>query len=113
LKILSCPFVIVIHLSTLNSFAFIATIIVLNDINTAPTAGLKTIPAEYKTPAASGIAITLYPVAQIKFCTILLYVAFANFINETTSLGLLLTRIISAVSTATSVPAPMAIPTSA
>lgn len=40
---------------------------VLTDINTAPNAGLKTIPAEYNTPAAKGMAIILYAVAQIRF----------------------------------------------
>jgi hypothetical protein len=44
---------------TFSSLAFIATIIVLKDINTAPTAGLRIIPSEYKTPAASGIAKAL------------------------------------------------------
>ena len=38
---------------------------VLKLINTAPTAGPKTKPEEYSTPAAKGIATTLYPVAQI------------------------------------------------
>jgi 4-hydroxybenzoate polyprenyltransferase len=47
------------YIETFSSFAFIATITVLADISTAPSAGLKTIPHEYKTPAASGIAITL------------------------------------------------------
>jgi hypothetical protein len=42
-----------------NSLAFTATMIVLADIRAAPTAGLRMIPAQAKTPAARGIAITL------------------------------------------------------
>jgi hypothetical protein len=56
-----------IYHSIFNSLAFIETIIVLNDINTAPKAGLITIPCLYKIPAAKGNAIMLYAVAQTKF----------------------------------------------
>lgn len=42
-----------------SSWALIATITVLADINTAPTAGARTIPAHASTPAASGIAMML------------------------------------------------------
>ncbi len=51
----------------LNIPALIATITVLRLINTAPAAGLKRIPCLYNTPAASGRAIILYPVAQTRF----------------------------------------------
>ena len=54
------------------SCAFIATIIVLKLINTAPTAGPRTNPLLYKTPAANGMAKLLYAVAQTRFCTIFL-----------------------------------------
>jgi len=37
--------------------------IVLKLIKTAPNAGPNTNPALYKTPAAKGMAMTLYPVA--------------------------------------------------
>ena len=41
------------------SWALMATITVLSDISTAPTAGERTTPQRYATPAASGIAATL------------------------------------------------------
>ncbi len=43
----------------LKSFALIATMIVDNDIRTAPMAGLSTNPEEYNTPAANGMVIAL------------------------------------------------------
>jgi len=49
------------------NLAFIATMTVLSDIRAAPTAGLKIIPSGNKTPAASGMANRLYPVAQPGF----------------------------------------------
>ncbi len=39
-------------------------------MNTAPIAGLIIKPALNRTPAANGMATTLYPVAQMKFCII-------------------------------------------
>ena len=42
-----------------NSWAFTATMIVLSDMSTAPTAGLNTNPWRSSTPAASGIATML------------------------------------------------------
>ena len=42
-----------------------ATMMVLRLISTAPRAGLMTIPALKSTPAANGMATTLYPVAQM------------------------------------------------
>src|SRR4030095_1272850 len=77
----------------LSNCAFTATIIVLKLIKTAPIAGSRTNPVEYKTPAAKGIAIALYPVAQIRFCTIFLYVAFPKRIKFKLSFGLLFTQI--------------------
>src|SRR5699024_4035236 len=50
-----------------NNFALIATMIVLKLINTAPTAGLKTIPIGASAPAASGMARILYPLPTISF----------------------------------------------
>src|SRR5699024_2463464 len=94
-------------------FALIATIIVLKLINTAPTAGLNTIPIGAKAPAASGMAKTLYPATHHRIWTIIRYVFFDRSIKETTSFGLLLTSTTSAVFIATSVPAPIAIPKSA
>lgn len=57
---------------TLSILAFIATTTVLALIKTAPAAGLSSIPALYKTPAANGSATMLYPVAQARFCIIFL-----------------------------------------
>ena len=53
-----------------SSCALIATITVLRDISTAPIAGDSTIPRPARTPAASGMATTLYPAAHQRFCTI-------------------------------------------
>ena len=61
--------------------------IVLTDITNAPTAGGKTMPTLYNTPAAKGMAKTLYPVAQARFCFIFLRVAFDSFTISTTFLG--------------------------
>ncbi len=57
----------IICLDTFKNLAFIATIIVLKDINAAPIAGLKIIPNGKSTPAANGIATILYPVAHPRF----------------------------------------------
>ena len=51
----------------LRSSEFIDTTIVETDINTAASAGCNKIPLEIKTPAASGSATMLYPVAQKRF----------------------------------------------
>src|SRR6266545_309622 len=53
-----------------SSCAFRATTTVLADIRSAPTAGASRMPSEARAPAASGIATTLYPVAQARFWTI-------------------------------------------
>ena len=53
-----------------SSWALTATTTVLSDISTAPTAGESTIPLEASTPAASGMAMTLYPEAHQRFWTI-------------------------------------------
>lgn len=47
--------------------ALIATMIVLNDISTAPMAGLSTTPSFSSTPAANGMATMLYPAAHQRF----------------------------------------------
>ena len=65
------------------------------------------------TPAASGIPITLYINAQKRFSWIFLKVALPSFIAAGTSARLLFISTTSAASIATSVPAPIAIPTSA
>jgi len=44
---------------------------VLADMSAAPIAGESMIPQRARVPAASGIAITLYPVAQARFWIIL------------------------------------------
>src|SRR5215207_9248262 len=54
-----------------SSWALIATITVLSDMRTAPTAGDSRIPWLASTPAASGMAITLYPAAHQRFWIIL------------------------------------------
>jgi hypothetical protein len=53
-----------------NSWAFSATMIVLADMSTAPAAGDMTSPQRDRTPAARGMAMTLYPAAHQRFCTI-------------------------------------------
>jgi hypothetical protein len=50
-----------------SSCALAATTIVERLMRTAPTAGARLIPAHARTPAASGIANALYPVAQARF----------------------------------------------
>ena len=58
------------ELTRRNSCAFSATMIVLADMSTAPAAGDMTSPQWDKTPAARGMAMTLYPAAHQRFCTI-------------------------------------------
>src|SRR5438876_185710 len=82
-------------------------------IKSAPAAGERRIRHADNTPAAIGMATALYPVAQNKFCTILLYVAFASRSVLTTSSGSFSTSTRSADSIATLVPAPIATPRSA
>lgn len=53
-----------------SSWALMATITVLRVMSTAPIAGDSSTPNGTSTPAASGIATTLYPVAHQRFCTI-------------------------------------------
>lgn len=55
----SFSFIYFIPIFRFNNCALTATIIVLKLIKTAPIAGPKTKPEEYKTPAAKGIATTL------------------------------------------------------
>jgi hypothetical protein len=50
-----------------SSCALRATTMVEADMRIAPTAGLRLKPAQARTPAASGIATTLYPAAQARF----------------------------------------------
>src|SRR3989344_2996024 len=88
------------------------TIIELADIKRAAHSGRSNIPKAWeKTPAAVGIARILYPVAQIRFWIILELVLRLKEIAFTTSKGSFRIKTISADSTATSVPAPIAIPT--
>ena len=65
------------------------------------------------TPAATGISRILYAKAQNKFSRIFFSVFLLNRMAAETSVSLEFIRTISAESTATSVPAPMAIPISA
>src|SRR3989338_7170984 len=67
----------------------------------------------YKTPMATGISDTLYPKAQNRFILIVLMVFLESSIADATDLKSLLISVISPASIATSVPVPMAIPTSA
>jgi len=65
-----CPGDLVANLYCLLTFkklALTATTTVLIDISIAPTVGEMIILILYNTPAARGIAITLYPVAQKRF----------------------------------------------
>jgi hypothetical protein len=55
----------------LSKRALMATITVLALIRAAPMAGLRRIPYVARTPAASGMANALYPVAQSRFWNIL------------------------------------------
>jgi hypothetical protein len=50
-----------------SNWALAATMTVDSDINKAPTAGERTNPTEASTPAASGRAMTLYPVADHEY----------------------------------------------
>ena len=61
-----------VKLALRKNWALMATITVLSDIKRAPTAGESRKPKGASTPAASGSATTLYPVAQIKFSFIFL-----------------------------------------
>ena len=70
-------------------------------------------PNIYKSPAAIGIPIVLYPNAQNKFCLIFFIVSLLNFIEVGTSIKSLFINTMSADSIATSVPLPIAIPISA
>ena len=54
-----------------SSWALIATTIVEALISAAPTAGDSVNPANASVPAASGMAATLYPAAQVRFWSIL------------------------------------------
>src|SRR5688500_16626712 len=53
------------------SCALIATMMVLNDMSTAPRAGCSRIPHPANTPAARGMATMLYPAAHHRFWIIL------------------------------------------
>jgi hypothetical protein len=67
----------------------------------------------YSTPIATGIRTILYPNAQKRFCLIVLMVLLDNSIDDATEFKFLLTNVILDASIATSVPVPMAMPTSA
>src|SRR5205814_455984 len=78
-----------------------------------PIAGDRTNPYPASRPAASGIAMMLYPAAHQRFWIILRYVARDNAMIRGTSRGSLRRSTMSPASTATSGPAPVATPTSA
>src|SRR3989338_7790197 len=61
---------------------------------------------------ATGIKTTLYAKAQNKLSLIVFIVCLDSLIAETTDIKFLLTNVIPAASMATSVPVPIAIPTS-
>src|SRR5256885_14353753 len=79
----------------------------------APTAIGRSIPHGARGGGGAGVGGGVWGVAEIRFWTILRYVARDSSIAPTTSRGSLRTRTMPADSTATSVPAPIAIPTSA
>jgi hypothetical protein len=54
-----------------SNWALSATMIVLKDISSAPTAGESRIPQFANTPAANGMATMLYPAAHHRFWIIL------------------------------------------
>ena len=88
------------------------TVTLLNAIANALYSGLKKIPQGIRAPAAIGIRITLYAKAQNKL-SLTLDITFLEICRPATALiKSPLISIISAVSIATSVPVPMAIPTS-
>ena len=96
-----------------SSWAFSATTTVEIDIKIAPTDIGITKPIGASTPAASGTDIRLYPAAHQRFCFILRYDAFDSWITDSTERGSELARMTPAEAIATSVPAPIAMPTSA
>ena len=67
----------------------------------------------YNKPAARGIPAMLYAKAKNKFCLMFLITTFERFKDFTIPLKSPLIRVISELSMATSVPVPMAMPTSA
>ena len=92
---------------------FAATMIVDSDIRIAPIDMGSTNPTGARTPAASGTEIRLYPAAHQRFCFIFRYEARESSITDNTDRGSSLARITPADAIATSVPAPIAMPTSA
>ena len=92
----------------------VATIIDEILISNAANSGRSSMPNfGYNTPAATGIASTLYIEAQKRFCFIFLTVALESLIARKISAGSDFINTIFAVSIATSVPAPIAMPISA
>ena len=87
-----------------------AMVMVLNNINTAPSAGPSTSHHRSRTPAAMKIARMLQPAAHQRFGTIFRKVAPLSAMMRGTSRESLRTSTKSLASTATSVPAPMATP---
>ena len=84
-----------------------------SDIRIAPTDIGSTNPIGASTPAASGTEIRLYPAAHHRFCVIFRYAARDSSITDSTLRGSEPARMTPADAIATSVPAPIAIPTSA
>src|SRR6185369_2424545 len=95
-----------------STWAFSATTTVEIDIKIAPTDIGMTNPIGASTPAARGTEIKLYPAAHQRFCFILRYDALDSWITDSTERGSELARITPADAIATSVPAPIAMPTS-
>src|SRR6266571_7868726 len=93
--------------------ALSATITLEPDMLSAPIAGLSVKPSGSSASPAIGSAMLLYPIAHARFCRILRRVPRPMAIAIATSSGSERISTTSAVSTATSVPAPIATPTSA
>src|SRR5699024_7723887 len=96
-----------------SSWAFKATTIVDSDMRIAPTLIGRTKPIGARTPAARGTDSRLYPAAHHRFCFIFRYVARESSTIDRTDRGSSEARMTPAEPMATSVPAPMAMPTSA
>src|ERR1700758_4842132 len=96
-----------------SNWAFRATTTVEIDIKIAPTDIGITKPIGASTPAANGTEIRLYPAAHHRFCFIFRYDALDSWITDSPERGSELARTTPADAIATSVPAPIAIPTSA
>ena len=93
--------------------AFVTTHTELRLMAAAAIMGLRFRPMNDSAPAATGMHTALYTSAQNRFCLMLRSVARESWMETGTSKRSLRMSTMSALSMATSVPAPMAMPTSA